>query len=104
MAFKWRKWLSKTVIEEAGGSQLILPALDALARKMKFYINVEWTPVNPKKTKHERIYALQPLLAQDRLYIVNTLPTTTTWFVSSCAFQDKGMMISGRGINAAPLA
>lgn len=56
-------------IEEAGGSRLLEPALYMRAHDLRMHVPVEWIKVSPKKTKVERISALQALFKQDKLFI-----------------------------------
>jgi predicted phage terminase large subunit-like protein len=66
-ALKWRP--RKVGIENAGGSKLLAPALDNMQRTLGKSFNIEWVPTNPFKSKAERIMSLQPLMAQDKLYL-----------------------------------
>ena len=65
-AIKWRP--NRVAIEDAGGTQLMLPALDNLQRQYQRSFGIEWVPTSPLKQKPERILSLQPLLLQDKLY------------------------------------
>lgn len=70
-AMKWRPL--RIGIEEAGGSRLMLPALDMLQRQLHRRFNFDWLPTSPLKKKTERIASLQPLLKQDKIYFSASL-------------------------------
>jgi predicted phage terminase large subunit-like protein len=65
-ALKYRP--SRVAIEEAGGSKLMLPALEMMMRQYRRHFNLEWVATSPLKHKTERIAALQPLIKGDRVY------------------------------------
>ena len=59
-------------IEEAGGSRLLLPALEAKARELRIHLPIQWLRLNYKKnSKEARIGALEGLLRQNKLYFIN---------------------------------
>ena len=70
-AIKWRP--RRVGIEDAGGTKLILPALDNLQRQINKSFSIEWIPTSPTKHKPERIMSLQPLFLQDKLYFSNAI-------------------------------
>jgi predicted phage terminase large subunit-like protein len=65
-SLKWRP--QRVAIEDAGGTQLMRPALDNLEKQFARSFNIEWIPTSPLKQKPERILSLQPLLIQNKLY------------------------------------
>lgn len=62
-------------IEDAAGSHLLSPALDALARDLGTQLPLDWLKVkNTKHSKNERIAGLESLLRQGKLFFAAGLP------------------------------
>lgn len=66
----YKKWPVRRVgIEEAGGSLLLGPAIEARSRTLRLYMPLDWVKVKRMKdAKIQRVEGLEALLREDKLY------------------------------------
>ena len=74
MVLKWRPFDPKLVVEKAGGSQLVEPALRDWMIRMKLPFDIDWVKTHPKRIKNERILGLLPLMKQGKVFFSKSLP------------------------------
>lgn len=79
-AYLWRPRV--VAIEKSPGAQFLMPALESKSQQLQIPVpNIRWIKLTPDKSKYERVSALQPLLANDRLFF-------------STAISDKDQLIT----------
>ena len=76
MIHGYKKWPVKRVgIEEAGGSGLLAPAIEAKTRMLRMYMPVDWLKVKRNKdAKVTRVEGLEALLKENKLYFSASIP------------------------------
>lgn len=72
----YKKWPIKRVgIEEAGGSGLLMPAIESKTRILRMYMPVDWLKVKRNKdAKITRVEGLEALLKENKLYFSAGIP------------------------------
>jgi predicted phage terminase large subunit-like protein len=79
-AYLWRPRV--VAIEKSPGAQFLMPALESKSQQLQIPVpNIHWIKLTPDKSKYERVSALQPLLANGRLFF-------------STAISDKDQLIT----------
>lgn len=71
---KWYGFLGRVGIEEAAGAPMIMPSLRASSINQRISLPIDWLPISPTKPKAERIFALIPLIKNNKFFINKDIP------------------------------